>query len=177
MGCMGASVRDYFSSLTTSIPGLNVSATLHYLFDTGNHSDEADFVRSQARYETALLNRQALERNIDGGVGVAAALVKNSAAIWRLSEQSARTYRLLTAAELKKYRMGMSDLFKVQSVTTDLANAEKQLLASKKAYASSLLTLRFQLAALMEVRSDGQFSVEECNLVTVPQPEQTGKRP
>ncbi len=111
MGCMGASVRDYFSSLTTSIPGLNVSATLHYLFDTGNHSDEADFVRSQARYETALLNRQALERNIDGGVGVAAALVKNSAAIWRLSEQSARTYRLLTAAELKKYRMGMSLTF------------------------------------------------------------------
>ena len=61
----------------------------------------------------------------------------------------------------------MSDLFKVQSVNTDLANAEKQLLGAEKAYASSLLTLRFEVAALLRVQ-DGSYKVERQDLVTIP---------
>lgn len=171
----GSAVDDYLSSLTRGIPGINVSATLRYTFDAGNHADEAAFLRSRAQYETALINRQVLERTIDGGVGLAAESVKNAAALWHISMQSAKSYRLLNAAEIKKYRTGMSDLFKVQRISTDLANAEKQLLAAEKAYASSLLTLRFEVAALMRVE-DGCYGVDASDLVTFPQFGNTSKK-
>jgi outer membrane protein TolC len=172
----GSAIADYLSSLASEVPGLNFSATLRYLFATGNHSDEAALIRSRSLYEKSLITRDDLERNITGSVGLAAASVKNAAAVWSLSMQSASTYRLLHAAELKKYRMGMSDLFKVQTVSTDRANAEKQLLAAEQAYATSLLTLRFEVAALMRVQ-DGSYSVEQQDLVTLPLLNNTSNKP
>ncbi len=172
----GAAIADYLSSLAGEVPGLNVSATLRYMFVTGNHSDEAALIRSRSLYEKSLITREDLERNIIGSVGLAAESVTNAAEVYWLSMQSAGTYRLLHAAELKKYRMGMSDLFKVQTVSTDLANAEKQLLAAEQAYAISLLTLRFEVAALVRVQ-DGNNSVEQNDLVTIPLLKITGNTP
>ena len=163
----GSTVNDYITSLTSQVPGPNVSATLSYTFAAGNHSNESAFIRSSAVYETAVINREALERTIVEGVGVAAESVKNTAAVWRLSMKSAETYRILNAVELKKFRGGISDLFKVQNVSTDLANAEKQLLGAERAYASALLTFRYQIAALMH-EHDGLYSVDEHDLVTIP---------
>lgn len=163
----GATFSDNFSSLSTGIPGVNISATVRYSLDAGNHRDEAAYIHSRSQVEIAAINRQELERSIESMVVLAVASVKNSAAIYRLSIESARTYRLLNTAELKKYRMGMSDLFKVQSVSTDLASAEKQLLAAQKAYASSLLALRYDVASLFRV-NDGNFTVEMDDLVTIP---------
>lgn len=172
----GVAFSDYLTSLASDVPGLNVSATLRYMFAAGNHSDEAALIFSRSQYEKSLITRQELERNITGGVSLASESVKNAAAVWHLSMQSASTYRLLDAAEFKKYRMGMSDLFKVQTVSTDLANAEKQLLAAEQAYAISLLTLRFQVAALMRVQ-DGSYSVEQQDLVSIPLLNNTSNKP
>ncbi|MEI6638827.1 MAG: TolC family protein [Chlorobium sp.] len=163
----GATFMNNLSSLSTGIPGVNISATLRYSLDAGNHSDEAYYINSRSQVEIAAINRQELGRSIESSVALAVASVKNSAAIYRLSKESARSYRLLNTAELKKYRMGMSDLFKVQSVLNDLASAEKQLLAAEKAYASSLLTLRYEVASLLRVK-EGSFTVEMNDLVTIP---------
>ncbi|MFZ4800554.1 MAG: TolC family protein [Chlorobium sp.] len=163
----GSSVTDYLSSVASEVPGLNVSATLRYTFQARNSSDEAAFLRSRSQYEKTVITRQDLERSITSGVGLAADAVGNAASVWRLSMQSTRTYRLLYAAELKKYKMGMSDLFKVQSVSTDLASAEKQLLGAEKAYAVSLLALRFEAAWITRER-DGSYGIEQQDLMTLP---------
>ncbi len=163
----GTGIDDYLASLASHTRGVNVSATLRYAFDYGNHSDRSAFIRSSAFHETALINLQTLERTIESEVSLAVESVKSNAAKWHLCLKSADTYRRLNAAELKKYRMGMSDLFKVQNVSTDLSLAEKQLLAAEKDYASSLLKLRYEVASLIEMQ-DGCFRVERQNLLTVP---------
>ncbi len=163
----GSLITDYFSSLFSQVPGVNASATLSYTFSYGNHSNKSTFIRNSAQYETAIINREVLERSIDEGVGVATESVKNISAILLLSMKSAETYRFLNAAELKKFKEGMSDLFKVQSVSTDLGNAEKQLLAAQKAYALAVLTYRYQIAEIMH-EHNGLYSVEERDLVSIP---------
>ena len=173
---IGSSFTDYVSSLTSKVPGSNVSATLRYTVAAGNHSNEAAFIRSSALHETAQINSRVLERSIDQGVRLATESVKNTAAIWLLSTESAKTYRFLNTVELKKYRIGISDLFKVQSVSTDLGNAENQLISAEKAYAVALLSLRFQLAALMRVEN-GRYSIEHEDLVTIPTVDNIIKKP
>jgi outer membrane protein TolC len=172
----GSAIADYLSSIASEVPGLNVSATLRYMFATGNYSDEAALIRSRSLYEKSLISYLEMERSISGSVGLAAEAVKNTTDVYWLSMQSASTYRLLHAAELKKYRLGISDLFKTQAISTDLAHAEKQLLAVEQAYATSLLTLRYEIAALVHVQ-DGSYSVEQQDLVTLPLLNNTSNKP
>lgn len=163
----GSGVNDYLASLSSNIPGANVSLTLRYTFNAGGSRAQGAYVRSRAGYETALISRQELEKTIESNVADAVNSVKNNAAIWQLRMKSASTYRLLNASELKKYRMGMSDLYKLQSVSTYLANAERQLLMAEKSYASSLLTLRYQTATLIQKQND-LFSINDRDLLSVP---------
>lgn len=169
----GSTVPDYFAALTSQVQGANVSATLTYTFATANNSKESTFISNSAIFETAVINRDVLERTIGDGVGIAAESVKNCAATLRLVMKSAETYRFLNTTELKKFRSGISDLYKVQQVSTDMASAEQQLLAAEKAYAFSILNFRYQIAALMHER-DGIYNVDERDLVTIPALDNTG---
>lgn len=165
---IGNGFGDYLSSATQQIPGANLGATITWEIDAGNRADHAAYIRQQAQLELCMIQESQLERSIKSGVVIALAAVRNAGEVYRLNLKSADAYRRLKDGELQKFRMGMSDIFNLQSASNNLALAEQQLLMAEKSFAMAVLELRRSTGMLVEDR-DGMANIRAANLLTVPQ--------
>ncbi len=163
----GTSFQDYVFSVTRNIPGTSVSATITYTLPIGNNSAQSNYIQNMAAYETSLINQEALARNVLSTVSLDVASVRNAIFVYEMSRKSAESYRRLKEGELKKFRMGMSSIFDLQTISNNLASAEIQLLGAKKTYALAVLNLRYATGTLLK-GNDELFTVEAKNLFTIP---------
>ncbi|NTU68889.1 MAG: TolC family protein [Chlorobiaceae bacterium] len=171
---IGDGFGDYFSSAMQQIPGPNLGATLTWTIDAGNRADHAAYLRQQAQLEQTRIRESELERTARSAVVIALSAVRNAAEVYRLNLKSTEAYRRLRDGELQKFRMGMSNIFNLQTTSNNLASAEQQLLSAEKSFALAVLGLRRATGTLVEER-DGLANIAAANLLTVPQP--AGGRP
>jgi len=164
----GIKASDYFSSLYSNVPGANISATLSYKFAFHNHGEQGLLVQSIARYEKNVVTQVQIEQEIEQKTSLAVRDIEVTIKSLQASQKSVELYRKVYIAELKKYKMGLSNLFELQKVSDDLTSAEKQLLETEKAYALSLVDLRYQIGALFN-QKDGVQSVTMEHFTTLPQ--------
>ncbi|WP_165498838.1 TolC family protein [Chlorobium sp. N1] len=167
----GDEVGDYFTALNHNIPGTSLSASLSWAIEGGNRANQAAFQTRLAMLEQRRIEEAALQRSVGSGVATALSSVRNAAALYRLNLVSAEAYGRLKEGEMKKFRMGLSDIFNLQTASNNLASADLQLLAAKKAFAQAILDLRMATGSLVEV-TDGSVRLTSANLVSLPTEEE-----
>jgi outer membrane protein TolC len=166
----GNGFSDYFTALNHNVPGTSVSASLSWAIDVGNRLDQAAFQTRLAMLEQSRIEEAVLQRSVRSGVATALASVRNAAAVYRLNLVSAEAYGRLKEGEMKKFRMGLSDIFNLQTASNNLASADMQLLAAKKTFAQAILDLRMATGSLIDV-TDGSVTITSANLVSLPKQE------
>lgn len=163
----GEGFSGYISSLTDHLPGPAISATLTCTLPAGNRQNQAAYIHRLSDNETAKVRGEYLERRVQSSVGLALTSVRNAVSVYELSRRSAESYRALKEGELKKFRMGMSNIFNLQTSGNNLASAELQLLAAEKSFAQAILDLRYATATLIEDREEVS-DITAADLTTLP---------
>mgnify|MGYP006277466139 CR=1 FL=1 len=163
----GDGFSGYASSLTDHLPGPSISATVTYTLPIGNRKNQARYLQRLSDNLTAQVNRQDLERRVESATALSIASVRNAASVYELSRRSADAYRTLKEGELRKFRMGMSNIFNLQTSSNNLASAELQLLAAEKSFAQAVIDLRYASATLVESQGDA-VEIKAADLTTLP---------
>lgn len=163
----GDSASDYLKAISGNNQGVNVSATLSYTLPLGDHSSEAVLIRSRALYEQSRVEREELERDINSALFEDVQWIKALADAYGIADASVESYRLSKDGELKKFRMGLSDLTALQTATDRLADAENEFNGLGRKYALRLLDIRLKTGTLVS-RSGVGFSIDSEALFTLP---------
>lgn len=163
----GATARDYFESVSGKNKGMNVSATLTYTLPLGDHGSEAVLIRSRALYEQSRVEREELVRDTNSALFEDVEWIKALADAYGIADASVESYRLSKAGELRKFRMGLSDLTALQTATDRLADAENEFNGLGRKYALRLLDIRLKTGTLI-TNSGAGFSIDREALFTLP---------
>jgi len=163
----GDSFHDYLRSATGNIPGTSVSAGLTWTIDAGNRSAEAAYITRSAQLEETRILEAELDRSVKSTVTLAFAAVRNAADVYQLTRNSTGSYRRLKEGELRKFRMGMSDIFNLQTASNNLATAELQLLSAEQSFALAVLGLRRATGTLV-AEEGGAATIQAANIFSVP---------
>jgi len=163
----GDAFSDYFTAVNHNIPGISLSASLSWAIDIGNRSNQAAYISKLALLEQNRIREAALQRSIRSEIATALSSVRNAATLYKLNLVSAEAYKRLKDGEMKKFKMGLSDIFNLQIASNNLFSAEMQLLAAKKSFAQSILDLRLATGSLVDV-VDGSVTIGPANLIALP---------
>lgn len=163
----GPSISDYFSSISGSSPGGRFSASLTYTLPLGNHSDEALLLKNRALYEQARIDMFENDRFLKNGIAEDLEWIRNLADAYESAKKSVDAYRFSKEAEMKKFRMGLSDITSLQTANDRLASAENTLNFLGHQYAISMLGVRLKTGTIVTSSGSG-FSCEREKIFTLP---------